>query len=187
MDSSWTLRGLLMDAVDSKGTASLIYLIKMNFNHYKNDCPERESNSEPFGLCKPTRQPAELTGHVHMALFRKYIMPTSRDTLRSINQPLVHPITNHNRIHHHHDPHPPPPRPSNHHHHHHHHHHHDQHHDLYRHQQQRGNNNTTTTTAAAATATTRRATGVTATGVTATRATTTRVTVCPPPPLFFNF
>ena len=101
MDSSWTLRGLLMD---SKGTASLIYLIKMNFNHYKNDCPERESNSEPFGHCKPTRQPAELTGHVHMALFRKYIMPTSRDTLRSINQPPVHPITNHNRIHHHHDP-----------------------------------------------------------------------------------
>ena len=60
MDSPWTPHGLSIDSMDSKGTASLIYLIKMNFNHYKNKCPQRESNSEPFGPCITTRRANQL-------------------------------------------------------------------------------------------------------------------------------
>ena len=59
MDSMDYICGLLMDStetphgfsVHSPWTASLIYLIKMKFNHYKNKCPQHKSNSEPFGRC----------------------------------------------------------------------------------------------------------------------------------------
>src|ERR1700691_594686 len=90
MDSVETPRGLSVDSswisIDSMRTAALINLIKKNLMIFKNKCSERESNSDPFGRCTTARQTAELNGHGSIGLFRKYIMPTSRDThARSTN------------------------------------------------------------------------------------------------------
>src|SRR5882762_990111 len=66
-----------------------------------------------FSQCKTTRQPTELTRHVSVGLFKKYIMRASRD-MPTINKPHM-ATTSEPPLH------PPPPRPSNNHHHHHHH------------------------------------------------------------------
>ena len=74
IDCSWTLHGLHEDSF-------LIYLRKNNFNHiYINNCFQQKSNSGPFSHYTMTCQPTELTGHVGMGLFKKYIIPTSHDT-----------------------------------------------------------------------------------------------------------
>jgi hypothetical protein len=108
VDCLWTLRGLHEDSF-------LIYLRKNNFNHiYINICLRRESNSGPFGHCKTTRQPTELTGHVGIGSFRKYIIPTSRDAdqpTATASEPQPHPPPRPSNNHHHHQQPPPPPSP----------------------------------------------------------------------------
>src|ERR1700691_829573 len=121
MDSVETPCGLSVDSswisLDSMRTAALINLIKKNLMIFKNKCSERESNSDPFGRCTTARQTAELNGHVSIGLFRKYIMPTSRDTharstnhIRTTSEPHPQPHPPHPQPHP--PPHPPPhPQP----------------------------------------------------------------------------
>src|ERR1700685_1919558 len=58
MDSVETPCGLSVDSlwisVDSMKTAALIYLRKKNLIIFQNKCPQRESNSGPFGRCITT-------------------------------------------------------------------------------------------------------------------------------------
>src|SRR6202167_5132336 len=61
MESRETLRNMVDSvetpcglSVDSMRTAALIYLRKKNLIVFKNKCPQRESNSGPFGRCITT-------------------------------------------------------------------------------------------------------------------------------------